>query len=345
MTKLVSVTRYEAGTHLTPGPDGLAAYAEAIAPIFDVVMPPKGHKTLEAWIKSYQVGSLLLGQARMSGGDFVYRRDQRKVAAMGLDVILIQLIDDGHDLRFAGEEGVPTQPGDVCVLDMMRTFHSQATSCTNINLALPRHLLSLSKQEADGLHGIILRGHTAAGRLMAQHMRQLWALAPALIAEEIPAVTRASVDLMTALCLPHLLAGGSEGTLQSAQLMRIRRDIETRLSDPDLGPARLCRDFGLSRASLYRLFAPLGGISDYIRERRLQQAFAQLADPAQPHRTMGQVARDNGFKAFAVFSRAFRARFDMTPGEVRELGPEAVMRRVHTDRPHLQDWLRQLDRV
>lgn len=344
MTEPVSVTYYEAGTHLMPGTAGFQAYAEAIAPIFDVTVTPTGASP-QTWIKSYQIGSLLLGQAHMTDGDFVYTRDQRKVAAMGLDVILVQLIDGGSDLRFIGDEGVPAQRGDVCVLDMMRTFRSETSVCTNINLALPRNLLSLSEQELDGLHGIVLRGDTAAGQLMAQHMRQLWALAPALTAEEIPVVTRATLDLLTALSLPHLVASGPDGVVHSAQLMRIRRDIETRLGDPELGPARLCRDFGLSRASLYRLFAPLGGVSDYIRERRLQQAFVQLADPAHRHKTMGQVAQDNGFTGWAVFSRAFRARFQMTPGEVRELGPEAVTRRVRTDTPHLPDWLRQLDRV
>lgn len=343
MTEPVSVTYYEAGTHLIPGDDGLKAYAEAIDPIFDVGVTQAGEGT-QGWIKTYQIGSLLVGQAFMTGGHFVYSRDQRKVAALGLDVILVQVIEKGGDLRFAGAEGVPGRPGDVCVVDMMRTFRSETSDCTNLNLALPRNLLPLSAQELDGLHGVVLPGHTVAGQMMAQHIRLLWGLASGLSADEIPVVTRATLELLTALSAPYRGSGGPDGHLHSVQLMRVRRHIEARLGDGGLGPARLCRDFGLSRASLYRLFTPLGGVSDYIRERRLQQAFTQLADPALRHKTMGQVAQDNGFTGWAVFARAFRSRFQMTPGEVRELGPEAVTRRVQTGAPQLPDWLRQMDR-
>ncbi len=50
--------------------------------------------------------------------------------------------------------------------------------------------------------------------------------------------------------------------------------------------------FGLSRASLYRLFAPVGGIADYIRSRRLHRAFFDLAnsDARSPENQRGRAA-------------------------------------------------------
>jgi AraC-like DNA-binding protein len=79
----------------------------------------------------------------------------------------------------------------------------------------------------------------------------------------------------------------------------------------------VCRDFGLSRAALYRLFEPDGGLAGYIRERRLHRAFSMLVSPARRHWNMIDFAFECKFGSDATFIRAFRRHFGMTPGEVR----------------------------
>ena len=115
-------------------------------------------------------------------------------------------------------------------------------------------------------------------------------------------------------------------------------------SHHDLDAERLCRQFGVSRASLYRLFAPLGGVSEHIRNRRLRKVFDALSDPAQPL-AMAQVAERYGFTVWSSFSRAFKGRFGMTPGEARGLGVAAAARAnvLRAGTGALSDWLRALD--
>jgi AraC-like DNA-binding protein len=57
----------------------------------------------------------------------------------------------------------------------------------------------------------------------------------------------------------------------------------------------LCSAFGLSRSALYRLFAPIGGISDYIRQRRLARARLALNASARGRGGIGKIARQFGF--------------------------------------------------
>jgi hypothetical protein len=61
-----------------------------------------------------------------------------------------------------------------------------------------------------------------------------------------------------------------------ATTSHIKRYIEQHLASPELSPASICAAFGLSRATLYRLFEPLGGIASSIRERRLARTYAEL---------------------------------------------------------------------
>ncbi len=97
----------------------------------------------------------------------------------------------------------------------------------------------------------------------------------------------------------------------------MRRLIEANVPEPDLGPEFLCQRLGMSRAKLYRLFKPIGGVGAYIQQRRLTRAYHALTDPAQAHLYVGMIATRCGFGSASVFSRAFRQAFGLSPTDLR----------------------------
>lgn len=328
---------------MTPGRPGAEAYAEAIAPVFDVGMREVGDAGPDLGINSFNVGPLLLGQAHMGEAAFSYGRDARKIAATGLELILVQIIVDGEDTRCADRDEITAHPGDVCLLDLTRTFQSRTARCTNINLALPRDAFDARDIDLDPLHGLILRRESAGAQLLRAHAESLMQVAPALRPEEAYGVGRATTDLLAGLTLGRHGEAARRAAAET-QRARMRRFIDAHLADPDLGAETLCRHFGVSRASLYRLFAPLGGVSEHIRNRRLRRVFDALSDPAQPL-AMAQVAERYGFTVWSSFSRAFKARFGMTPGEARGMGVAAAARAsvLQAANGALPDWLKALD--
>ncbi|WP_395445336.1 hypothetical protein [Caulobacter sp. UC70_42] len=72
--------------------------------------------------------------------------------------------------------------------------------------------------------------------------------------------------------------------------------------------------------------------------------FEALSDPIQPL-AMAQVAERHGFTVWSSFSRAFKSRFGMTPGEARGQGVMAAARAsaLQASAGALPDWLRALD--
>jgi len=128
--------------------------------------------------------------------------------------------------------------------------------------------------------------------------------------------------------------------VRGAVIMEIRRYIEQHIALPDLGPDHLCKMFGLSRASLYRLFEPIGGVTDYIRTRRLRTALRMLANDGK--RTIGEIAYACGFADTSAFSRAFRNHFGMSPSEVRERDGRSPLVRGLAEKQaaaSVHDWL------
>ena len=71
----------------------------------------------------------------------------------------------------------------------------------------------------------------------------------------------------------------------------------------------------MSRATLYRAFEALGGVSEWLQTRRLQQVRRLLTDTAAPVAEAGRLA---GFANPSHLTVAFQARFGLTPSAFRQ---------------------------
>lgn len=97
-------------------------------------------------------------------------------------------------------------------------------------------------------------------------------------------------------------------------LEQMRQYALAHLSDPDLGPEQLARVHYVSVRYVHKLFAPLGGVSTWIRERRLEGAAHDLRST---ERTVSEIAARWGYRDPSSFARAFRHRTGLSPSGVR----------------------------
>ena len=114
-------------------------------------------------------------------------------------------------------------------------------------------------------------------------------------------------------------------TNKAAMLSRICQMIERNLDDPGLTPARAAQTAGISERYVQKLFEGIGdNFTHYVRERRLQRAYSDLASPAEAHHTISEIAYRYGFGDSAHFSRTFRQRFGLSPREFRHQEAERI---------------------
>jgi AraC-like DNA-binding protein len=182
---------------------------------------------------------------------------------------------------------------------------------------VPRAQLAPLLATPDSVSASVLSRDTFAGRLISKRLL-------ALRQDPVRAGDGAAVDGLDRLVAGAVGAAGdaeadTARAAREALLASIKRHIEAELNAPSLTAAALCRRFGISRAQLYRLFESDGGLFRYVQERRLRRAFRLLTSPAGNARRMMDLAFDFRFGSDNTFIRAFRRRFGLTPGEVREL--------------------------
>lgn len=126
----------------------------------------------------------------------------------------------------------------------------------------------------------------------------------------------ATLNELLVSCLSHKGEEKTEDStsVQLGHLRRVCRTIEARLGDAEFGIDHLAELEGLSTRYVQRLFK-VGSttFTEYLKERRLERCRIDLANPALAHFTIAELCFRSGFGDAANFSRAFTARFGISP--------------------------------
>lgn len=169
---------------------------------------------------------------------------------------------------------------------------------------------------------------TALSRLTLRMLEQVGTHPPDPNTAAARCIERTLTELVKALIAE--LAGDppASGADTDGARLRVRDHILGRLGEPDLGPAQIAADIHVSTRYLHRLFENENTtVAAFIRSARLAAAARMLTDAASSHLSVAQVARMNGFAGSSQFARCFRARFGVSPSEMRgraDQAPEAT---------------------
>lgn len=160
--------------------------------------------------------------------------------------------------------------------------------------------------------------NTGLGALLMDYMLLLEQLLPTLSEDEL------RPPLSAARLLIGAYLGGKSNSMEEAghrrwgsRTQRAHQLIRENLQSPTFGEADIRRMLGISRSSLYRLFASLGGVKRCIQRERLARARMLLSDPLN-EKPIFKIAEELCFCDASSFSRAFRNEFGVTPRMVRD---------------------------
>lgn len=316
-----------------PARDAFAVWRDSISVIFES-SPAAADAPFRADLSAYHLDDLLFSRTALSAQQF--ERSAGMARRDALDHFLIQIYRSGGYRGTAGERSVEVRAGEVSVLDLAKPMATRADDSQTLSLMVPRVLLD-ALLPTDRLHGTVLRGELAG--LFADCAQALYARLPALTAADAPVVIRPLLELFAGVAAPCVAPSAPpRSDPQELALARAKRHVERHLA-ADLTPQRVAAAAGVSRAALYRLFAPAGGVARYVFARRLARCREALLDPTE-RRRIADIAYAHGFASEAHFSRAFRLRYGESPGETR------ASRRVHrpADAPSggsgFDDWIR-----
>jgi AraC family transcriptional activator of tynA and feaB len=265
--------------------------------------------SFRARISGQSFGPLRFAAFESTGHEIV--RSRSHVARAPADNYLISLQRAGSSLISQGEGRFVLETGEIAILDGQRPFHITFPGPVSRAIAVvPRATL---EARAPWLRTSPLRKIEACSPFADLTRRHLLQLAAHDGLEEGEATL-----LTDNLCNLLALASARDGAAPEIQLETLLAFCRQQLSNPELSPQRVAAQFGISLRTVHLRFEKVGqSFGRWVLENRLEGCRKALRDPHQSSSGISEIAWRWGFNDLSHFTKAFRARFGMSPRDWR----------------------------
>lgn len=333
-------------THNLPQHERFEIWRASVLPLFEPELEETSPDGFFARVDGFNLRRVFISLAEFSGQRYVRRNGHR--ADDGADHLLLQIYLTGGYVGYNGYRKVQIGPGDISLLDLGHTLESVADSSSTISVVIPREVMFSFVHPEHLSVGCVIPARSPVGRILGNHLTSVWrALHSASVGDDDP-ICHTLLGAVAGAFAVYRGGTHSECISDSTVLDAMCAYIERNLPTENLTPEQLCRRFACSRARLYRLFRPLGGVATYVRERRLKRCLRALCKQRTSRHTIHEIAAHWGFQSPSHFCRSFRRQFGMTPSEAleraRTQGDASTMSQRCLSSPHpaFHDWIRQL---
>jgi AraC-like DNA-binding protein len=238
----------------------------------------------------------------------------------GYDGVIVQFILEGQ-CDFSGDACSTSHgSGGITIVDMSREAIGVTSKVDTINLVIPRYVLSKHIVNIESLHLQTLNQASVMTRLLANHLRMLRKEAQSITQNEILDVSKLTIELVILALQYHIkITNLAPPALDNSLLFNIKEYICSNIQSADLNVLDICTEYHISRAKLYRITEPLGGVASFIRKQRLNHAYHLVSSNEEAKVQISTIAFQSGFKSLSNFSLLFKEEFGVSPSESIQL--------------------------
>ena len=279
-------------------------WQDVTKPIWQLAIPPG--------VDTFHFSANLLPRHQLTLCDFSFspmqfRHDPKLIADYDHGYFLLERIDVGWR-RVCNADGHQHTRGGFHLIDMESDVSLSSSASLGTSLIIPYDALDCSE--------------TLRAKYLSAAKSDLAFVALSAAIEELRRAKDADVarceDLLLEVVEAAFLGNGAFVAPDRPASSRLvaRAFIDAHLANEDLSVEQVCKALGASRASVYRLFAEDGGVRNYIFERRLERCHAELQLSCPRRGLVGDVGERWGFSDTSHFSRRFRDKYGITPGDL-----------------------------
>lgn len=207
--------------------------------------------------------------------------------------------------------------GSMCLIDRTEPYEIvHGDGLCAVGVEFPRSLLESFLPQAARCGGAILGPQSGPSRVLASLLRSLGAELSSQ-QESLPSTMARSIAGFVAVAFGERSDREPRRGVK-AQLAAYREYVESRLSEGDLRPADIAREFRVSERYVRLVFQSAGEpLSDFLVRRRLERASMLLRSADYASQSVTEIALECGFNSTSHFGHRFRRRFGASPREYR----------------------------
>lgn len=261
------------------------------------------------------VGGLTVGDFRTGKADVFRTPDNIARCEVRGFMIFQQIGQFGSHFRVGKRDETFLSAGDIVIANpdspfvnrSLNPFHHRVT-------VIPQSKVRVSRFELGRLEdGLVLRSGEPATRLINGFLGEVFDNATSLSLGSASGMLDAAGGLIAA-------AAGADNKEERAvsELALVHSRIRRRMRNPEVTPADIAAECGISVRKLHGLFEGTGDtFGSFLRGARLDLARAALVDPGATT-GIADLAAELGFNSLSTFYRLYRDTFGESPGFTRE---------------------------
>lgn len=290
-------------------------WADAVAKQHGMRCHARDHGIKGAELRAWSLGDINALEARVGGCRITPASDSRD--AFPENSLILKIFIEGSAVLEQAGKTSRVMRGALVLIDPSQDFEEIFEGDVHIStLVLPKRLLK-NRGVPSTINGHITPDMSQPEMMFVRDMLygiiRHSAHVSTEFAERLQKQVLDFIDVIIAASGPSIVGSGRHVTLY-----RARDYMRRNFADPDLDPDTIGAALQLSSNYLNKLFRSEGtSLMRYLWSLRLEQAALQLRNG--PGRRVDQIAYACGFSSAAHFSRTFRARYGLTPSEMRHL--------------------------
>ncbi|MDP5220573.1 helix-turn-helix domain-containing protein [Ruegeria sp. 2205SS24-7] len=262
-------------------------------------------------------------------------RKPHHIRQFDTNILLVETYKGGSCRGLIDDETTFVDANSIHIMDWSRDYTALMQDAAVVGLQIPHALVGYDPSRHPAYLSLPLK--TPRGRLLAFTLDLLVGQMRDGETRDVEHLASAMLAQMRSL----ILSDGEEYWEDSSEKSRrsiIESFVQKNIARSDLSPDRICRELGMSRATLYRTFGK-NGIDHYIREQRLENCCNDLLRSPNIHGAVHRVAERWGFYDASNFRRSFRAKFGVSPSEC--LSDDTLRSRGGQVYHPVLDWMRK----
>jgi AraC-like DNA-binding protein len=227
----------------------------------------------------------------------------------------------------AGHERRVSQ-GELAFIDGGLPYKQEVLADLNfVWFHVPKDRLLSRIGRVEAVAGLTLESRNPYTRLAIDFIRSVAGMAGEFDGENASRIANQVLDLVAMAVEQDTGAAPPDGKARrSAMLHHAKTFMERNLPDSELSLERVAAALEVSPRYLSGLFSDTETpYRTWLRERRLEQCARALATAQFAHRSLTDIAHSWGFADSAHFSRCFKQRYGLSPGDYRAACKDALL--------------------
>jgi AraC-like DNA-binding protein len=264
-------------------------------------------------VEVFNLGEIQFNRYKQAPAEF--SRTNGHLRTSDMDHWVFSVVRKGQVDLAAGGKTVTAKPGSLTLLSSAQAYSGKMAETEYTNIFLARDDFWDIAQNLDQASFQIFDGPMAS--ILSAFIVSVDNQIDKLNIADGRSLNEAFATLLKAAIRPDQDSREAADTaIGGTQLELARRFINANLQSPHLSVERICSELRISRRRLYYLFEQYGGVSKYIRTRRLAACYKTLvAVNGDVH--IGTVAYNCGFTNLPSFYRQFKEQYGFRPSEAR----------------------------